>query len=54
LYYTSLRSLLLKAGVDINGQGGKYGNALEAAAYAGHDAVIEQLLKTEADPQFIS
>ena len=33
----------------VNGQGGLYGNALQAASFRGHDKVVEQLLIKGAD-----
>ncbi|KAF8196084.1 ectomycorrhiza-induced ankyrin-domain/NACHT-domain-containing protein [Pholiota molesta] len=43
--------LLLKNGADVNAQGGYYGygNALQAASFAGRDATVELLLKNGAD-----
>ncbi|KAF8196082.1 hypothetical protein BJ912DRAFT_847098, partial [Pholiota molesta] len=55
LYYASLAGLqqlclhlLEKEGV--NAQGGVYGNALQAASYQGHKAIVNALLKKGADP----
>ncbi|KAE9381120.1 ankyrin, partial [Stipitochalara longipes BDJ] len=36
--------LLLAKGADVNTQGGKYGNALQAAAYCGLDYIIDLLI----------
>jgi hypothetical protein len=36
--------MLLDKGVDVNAQGGKYGNALQAASYRRHEAVVKVLL----------
>ncbi|KZP31893.1 ankyrin, partial [Athelia psychrophila] len=50
LYYASSHGLenivrrLLARGVDMEGRGGKYGNALQAASYHGHDAIVKLLL----------
>jgi ankyrin repeat protein len=33
----------LEAGADVNAQGGRYGNALYAASYNGHEAVVKLL-----------
>ena len=55
LYYASMFGLskavvrlLLETGVDVNAQGGRYGNALRAASFHG-GAVVRLLLKTGAD-----
>ncbi|KAH0332324.1 Pfs, NACHT and ankyrin domain protein, partial [Aureobasidium melanogenum] len=50
LYYTSLTGLvtsvgaLLDKGADVNAQGGRYGNALQAASLEGHDKIVQMLL----------
>jgi hypothetical protein len=55
LYYASLSGLstivelLLGKGADVNVQGGRYGNALQAASYKGHSAIVELLLGKGAD-----
>lgn len=41
--------LLLENGVDINAQGGYFGNALQAAAQGGHLEIIQLLLEKGAD-----
>lgn len=41
--------LLLERGADANAQGGRYGNALQAACYEGHDKIAQILLEREAD-----
>ena len=41
--------LLLDHGANINAQGGKYGNALQAACYEGHEMIIRLLLDHGAD-----
>ncbi len=56
LYYTSqaglaeITSLLLSKGeVDINAEGGVYGNALQAASFQGHGQIVEMLLSKGAE-----
>ncbi|KAH9203372.1 ankyrin repeat-containing domain protein [Leptodontidium sp. 2 PMI_412] len=55
LYYTSHEglfepvSLLLGKGADANAQGGRYGNALQAASLEGHEAIVALLLEKGAD-----
>ncbi|KAK4952085.1 hypothetical protein LTR10_010005 [Elasticomyces elasticus] len=55
LYHTSLLRLkatagrLLNAGADVNAQGGRHGNALQAASSAGHTEVVQLLLDHRAD-----
>jgi ankyrin repeat protein len=55
LYYASLAGLaesvklLLDEGVDVNAQGGRYGNALYAAVRCSHDEIIQHLINAEAD-----
>jgi ankyrin repeat protein len=55
LYYASLLGLplvvdgLLKSRTDVNAEGGRYGNALQAASYGGHLRVMRQLLDNGAD-----
>ena len=57
LYYASFAGLLysvklmLGRGVDVNAQGGYYGNALQAAVAGGHKSVVTLLLESGADPQ---
>jgi ankyrin repeat protein len=41
--------VLLDNGADVNTQGGKYGNALQAASHMGNDKVVKMLLKKGAD-----
>src|ERR1700728_2114745 len=54
-YYASSAGLLLAAqglvknGVDVNVQGGRYGNALQAASYMGHDEIVSFLIENGAD-----
>jgi ankyrin repeat protein len=55
LYYASFVGLeavvgeLLKAGSDVNAQGGHYGNALQAASGGGHEKVVQVLMNAGAD-----
>jgi len=55
LYYatrtglTNVVSLLLENKVDVNAQGGLFGNALEAASRQGHEQVVRMLLDEGAD-----
>jgi predicted kinase len=35
--------------VDVNAQGGYYGNALQAASFKGHQGVVKLLLEEGAD-----
>ena len=55
LYYACANGLikvtqgLLKNGVDVNVQGGEYGNALQAASYNGHDTIARLLIENGAD-----
>ena len=41
--------LLLEKGADVNAQGGYFGNALQAAAFGGHEAIVQLLLEEGAD-----
>ena len=41
--------LLVDEGVDVNTQGGYYGNKLQAASSKGHDAIIKLLLDKSVD-----
>ncbi|KAI0206014.1 hypothetical protein F4808DRAFT_455506 [Astrocystis sublimbata] len=45
----SLACTLLHKGADVNAQGGKYSNALQAASYRGHEAIVQTLLHKGAD-----
>ncbi|KAH7150858.1 hypothetical protein DER46DRAFT_400008 [Fusarium sp. MPI-SDFR-AT-0072] len=55
LYYACLGGLveaarnLITEGADVNAQGGKYGNALQAASCRGHQEVVQLLLGNGAD-----
>jgi hypothetical protein len=55
LYYASFLGLetvvdeLLRIGVDVNAQGGYYGNALQAASDGGHEKVVSMLIERGAD-----
>ena len=41
--------ILLEKGADVNAQGGSYGNALQAASFERHDAIVHRLLEAGAD-----
>ncbi len=41
--------MLLEKGADVKAQGGRYGNALQAASSGGHDQVVQMLLEKGAD-----
>jgi ankyrin repeat protein len=41
--------LLLDKGAEVNAQGGRYGNALQAASLGGHGAIVKTLLNKSAD-----
>ncbi|KAJ3884882.1 ankyrin repeat-containing domain protein [Lentinula edodes] len=47
--HTSTVKLLLENDVDVNAQGGHYGNALYVASYNGHEFIVELLLQNNAD-----
>jgi hypothetical protein len=55
LYFACLKDLvkvvqkLILLGIDVNVQGGEYGNALQAASYGGHTQIIQMLLDNGAD-----
>ncbi|KAI5366970.1 hypothetical protein J4E82_010917, partial [Alternaria postmessia] len=55
LYYAALLGLstttrlLLDAGAEVNAQGGRYGNALQAASEGGHEQIVKMLLDAGAD-----
>ncbi|KAK6843411.1 hypothetical protein PG987_004271, partial [Apiospora arundinis] len=40
---------LLETGAEINAQGGHYGNALQAASFQGHEAIVRLMLEKGAD-----
>ncbi|KAK8124989.1 ankyrin repeat-containing domain protein [Apiospora kogelbergensis] len=40
---------LLETGAEINAQGGHYGNALQAASFQGHEAIVRLMLENGAD-----
>jgi hypothetical protein len=41
--------MLLDKGPDVNAQGGRYSNALQAASWGGHEKVVQMLLDMGAD-----
>jgi ankyrin repeat protein len=41
--------ILLKKGANVNAQGGKYNNTLQAASAEGYEKVVEILLQNGAD-----
>ena len=41
--------LLLEKGVDVNAEGGEYGNALQAALFGGNEAIVKLLLENGAE-----
>jgi ankyrin repeat protein len=41
--------MLLEKGADVNAQGGRYGNALQAASSGGHKEVAQMLLEKGGD-----
>jgi len=41
--------MLLDKGAEVNAQGGRYGNALQAASEGGHEKVIQMLLDKSAE-----
>ncbi|KAJ3871953.1 ankyrin repeat-containing domain protein [Lentinula edodes] len=47
--HESIVKLLRENDVDINAQGGYYGNALQAASYNGHESIVKLLLGMNAD-----
>ncbi|THU75667.1 hypothetical protein K435DRAFT_706700, partial [Dendrothele bispora CBS 962.96] len=44
-----VRLLLADAKADVNAQVGKYGNALQAAAYGGNEGIVKLLLDARAN-----
>ncbi|KAM7182918.1 Ankyrin repeat-containing domain protein [Rhypophila sp. PSN 637] len=42
-------TFIIPRGADVNAQGGKYGNALQAASERGHEAIVRLLLEKGAD-----
>ena len=55
LYYaaslglSAITKMLLDQGADVNTQGGRYGNALQAASERGHEQMVKMLLDAGAD-----
>ena len=48
-YLEKVVEMLLQQGVDVNAQGGIYGNALQVASYRGHEKVVSMLLERGAE-----
>jgi hypothetical protein len=44
-----LTRILLEMGAEVNEQHGRYGNALQAVSYGGHEKIVELLLSKGAD-----
>jgi hypothetical protein len=49
--HCAMAELLLGKGADVNDQGGPYGKALQAAAYAGNTEVLERLIEKDSISQ---
>ena len=55
LYYAALAGLervskvLLERVADVNGHGGRYGNALQVASYRGNEGIVKLLLENDVD-----
>ncbi|EDU50673.1 vegetative incompatibility protein HET-E-1 [Pyrenophora tritici-repentis Pt-1C-BFP] len=49
LGFSTITRLLLDKGADVNAQGGRFGNALQAASYGGYEQVVKALLDNGAD-----
>ena len=49
LGFADITEWLLKAGTDINAQGGNFGNALQAVAYNGYEALVRLLREKGAN-----
>ncbi|KXH69232.1 receptor-interacting serine/threonine-protein kinase, partial [Colletotrichum salicis] len=47
--HDNIVQILLNKGADVNAQGGRYGNALQAASEGGHDNIVQMLLNEGAD-----
>ncbi|KAJ5548418.1 hypothetical protein N7513_005652 [Penicillium frequentans] len=47
--HRSVVEMLIRAGADVNAQGGEYGNALQAAAYHGSSEIVRMLLDAQAN-----
>jgi hypothetical protein len=46
--------LLLEHKVDVNAQGGFYGNALQAASAGDHQGIVQMLLENSTTPNITS
>ncbi len=44
--------MLLENGADVNAQGGRYGNVLQAASSRGNKEVTRMLLEKGAEPRY--
>jgi ankyrin repeat protein len=47
--FASITEELLSNNTDVNGQGGLYGDALQAASAGGHNQIVQRLLEEGAD-----
>ena len=47
--YENIVRLLIENGADVNAQGGKYGNALQAASQCANENIVELLLENRTD-----
>jgi ankyrin repeat protein len=47
--HEAIVKLLLENGAEVNAEGGKYGNALQAASFRGNEAIVKLLLENGAE-----